>query len=79
MSNKDSVVSVRFALSNLKTLSALARVENTSAGELIRAAVKEYIDKKLSDPKTQESIVKAKQDFESMMECLINPSNKREG
>lgn len=73
MPNKDSVVSVRFAVSNLRTLSALAKVENTSAGELIRTAVKEFVDRKLSDPKTHEAIEKAKKDFNSMMESLLNP------
>jgi len=73
MANKDSVVSVRFELPNLRTLNALAKVENTSAGELIRTAVKEYLDKKLSDPNTHEAIKKAKEDFESMMKCLLEP------
>lgn len=77
MPNKDSVVSVRFTVSNLRTLSALAKVENTSAGELIRTAVKEFIDKKLSDPKTQEAIEKAKKDFNSMLECLLNPREEK--
>ena len=78
MANKDFVGSVRFATSNLRTLTALAKVENTSAGELIRTAVKEFIDKKLSDPKTHEAIEKAKKDFNSMMESLLNPVSQEE-
>jgi hypothetical protein len=70
MDSNVSVVSVRLQMPDLHKLQALARVEGSTVGSLIRDAVAAYLEHRLGQPELQRKIEAARAQYDDILAQL---------